>query len=446
MRLAAAALVAVLLLMPSLVATPSDADSFQEVVGTSYLPWHRTAEPLDSTYLDHAQGIGRLFVSEDPEDPSFRSYMKGEIPISDLSWPEIEEGRSYYVFFSGNRSLVTESHGVVELMSLPHVLLEQDPPTMMRLKEGTYTLSAEHELTMMPRHVVVTNGVGWSESYTMRDKTLTFRVFYEDTYFISMDTEEYCTMKFHVVSGDVEVLPSSSGTDSCEVSTGYRWARGIVRVDPGQHFFSCNVFPEGSDEDKRFMEEVVKPMSSIVPEWAKNAGTVIETGQGAMAAYELIYGDSMVVRCSDVKTTADGKASYSTSSRNIVPDDLRLFGPDLKDRVTLFAMANEPLSLTMSYDFIKYRASLTANGSTMFLAPDCRYDLTFSESSQLDIKIAPSTVAEGPEHFSTTVLLSAQGTKAPDGAATFAAVALIGAFAVTISALFLAGRGPRWPD
>ncbi len=425
-----------IILVPMATPIQSDSVPVDDVLAAYAGVWNRTSDPLDASYLDG--GSGGAYPSEDPDDPQFAAYIRGEIPKSNLPQAPIEEGRSYYLFFQSGDLLHSISHGLVQLDSLDHSAVGRLLSTAVYLREGLYTIETDADAQSLG--VSVHNGIR-SVGYYHYDGGITFRIDRDGTYMLRLGSDEFSCIRFRFVSGEAEALPQMSDTAPYELSTSFHWARAEFDIGPGEYSFSQYTFPAGSDEDRRFRAEVAEPLLTAVPSWADSGLSASIDGAIRMAAYRLTSEESMEIAYYDPRDVTDGHASVSRISA-VNPERI---GSGCPDHLALFAPSGETVAVAVTYDMSKYSVLLNGGGRSEYLASDSRYEFWFDAGTQLDISVEPlGKAAEGPDRFSAEVLVSTERIPEPDGWTWAFAAGCIGVFALAIVVLIWAGRGPRW--
>ncbi len=434
MRIAWTVLAVFLLLVPATLSSEAVPEPAQEVLAVYNEIWNVTSEPLDASCLgqyDH----DRIYVSEDADDPLFYSYVRGEIPRSSLVHPGIEEGKGYYVFFVSGSQLFDDAFGRIRLDALDHSVVQKPVPTAVLLAEGYYEFKAKEAVD---DRVNVIGGSTSGGRWPCEGGELPVSIHKEGVYNLMLNSGEWCCLGFEVVSGDVQTLPTMVGTEPHELATSCRWTRGEFDVGPGDYAFGQYTFPAGSEEDSRFRAEVVDALQTAAPEWADPWLRQSVDKDTRMAAYRLVSDGSM-------------KASYvqyekgvAISSQSVVLEGPEITGPDLPDRLVLFAPAHEQIALAFSYDSSRYAVMMDWGEGFVYAAPDSRYDLRFDGSKQIDVTVeAMGKGATGLDMFSTTGLTAFENVPEPDGWSAFFVVICAGVCLAVVAAMVWIGRLKR---
>ncbi|MBO4569222.1 MAG: hypothetical protein J5674_04610 [Candidatus Methanomethylophilaceae archaeon] len=432
-----AALALALLLVPAAISPGSCSEPAQEILAVYNETWNLASEPLDASYLGHYDHE-RIYVSEDPDDPAFYSYIRGEIPRSRLAHPEIEEGKRYHVFFVSGAQLYDDAFGRIRLDLLDHSAIQKPAPTAVLLAEGYYELETEESVN---DHVNLTGGSLSGGRWPCKDGELPITISREGVYDLMLNSGEWCCLKFKAVSGDVQTLPAMAGTTPHDLATSYRWARGEFDIGPGDYAFSQYTFPAGSEEDLRFKSEVVEALQTVAPEWADDWLRQSVDNDARMAAYRLVSDGQMKA---GFVQYGDGGAA---SSHTIMIENPELTGPDLPDRLVLFAPAHERVSLAFSYDSSRYAVMLEWGEGPVYAAPDSRYDLHFDKAKEIDVTVETlGKNATGPDMFSTTIMTASENVPEPDGYGAAFVALCIGLCLAVMLLLLWAGRARRWED
>ena len=425
-----------LLTVPVAFSTETDSETTQEVLAVYGEIWNVTSEPLDASYLAHYNhedyNHERVYVSEDPEDPAFYSYIRGEISRSALVHSEIEEGRAYYVFFLSGTVLTDDASGRVKLDLLDHSAIEKPSPTAMLLREGVYRFETDDSVN---DHVTVKGGSVRAGYEPCKGGNLEILVSRESTYNLILNSGEWCCLTFKVTSGEVRTLPTMIGTTPYEISTPCYWARGEFEVGPGDYAFSQYTFPAGSEEDARFKAEVVDRLQTAAPDWADSWPRQSVDKHTRMAAYKLVSEDYMDV------AVAQLEGDKIVNSNVIRIDDPELTGSGAPRKITLFAPAHERMALAFSYDPSRYAVMMDWGERPVYIAPDSRYEISFEKATQVDItaELAVSSVM-GPDRFSTTVLMASENVPEPDGWGASLVVICAGVCLAVMAVLVWIGR------
>jgi|GEM_PF-3569695 len=442
MRTLMAALALLLLLFP-LAMPAADSEPVTDVIAVHNVVWSVTKGPLDSSYLDGNIDPSSIYVSEDPNDTAFSRYMDGETSLSELALPEIQEGKDYYLYFVEGTVLNSASHGRIQLDSLEHARVPSPSPTVMDLEKGSYTFTTEANID--GDSVMISSGTTVAGNWPYLGG-LTFRIFQDGVYTMYLNYDDYHCVRFKVASGDVNTLQRMSGSTAYELSTSYHWARAEFDVGAGPYTFPHPTFVAGSDDDIRFRSEVAEKLSTDA-QWT--IGEVSFGERTRLAQYQLVSADGMsIVYYSGPPTVQDpvtGRISAAQGT-TIRVDDPETIGTDYPRSVSLFAPAHQKLVMAATYDSARYAVMLDVGGRSTYLASDCRYDLEFDEATQIDVRVDPVFRVWGPDRFSTTVMLTAEGVPEPDGLAPAFIVACVGACLAVMALLFVSSRPPRWDD
>ncbi len=429
-----ALLAIVLVLVPAAAVPGVSSEPTQEVLAVYSENWYVTSEPLDGSYLD-SYNRERIYVSENPEDPAFHSYIRGEIPRSGLSHPDIEESGSYYVFFISGSVLSGEAFGRIRLDLLDHSVVNKPSPTAMLLEEGLYNLETDGSVN---DKVTVKGGSIISGYEPVKDGKLEILVEHGGTYGLMLNSGEWCCLSFKVVSGDVRTLPRMSGTVPYEIATPCHWARGEFDLGAGDYMFNAYVFPADSDEDAKFRTEVAEQSKTAAPDWADSWLRQHVDGRTRMCAYRLVSEEDLSISMQ----LLEGDRMVSNNTVHIEKPER--IGPEVPRKLVLFAPAHETVSVAFSYDPSQYAVMMDWGEGAAYAAPDCRYDLRFDKSHQIDVTVVltVSSVA-GPDRFSATVLMSSENIPDPDGWGPALTVVCAGLCAAVLLALVWLGMRRR---
>ncbi len=311
-----------------------------------------------------------------------------------------------------------------------------DSPSYIYLPAGTYDIT-------FSRTGYVTPSTSYSSTYFTAGTSGKLEVKNGDAYFFYFNqhsstgtyAEKYPVNYNISPEVHIEKVTEDIGAKTILSSTSYSWYKGEFNLSKGTHKVAVYAngadsqyatFIKGSDDEKKFIEEVVKGNITSIPSTYRNYEIKLES-DSVVVTYVLFNGYVKKIQPSIDYYLKD------ISFEPIVEYDLE----------SIYVSANSKVKIAVLYDETKYMAYLW-NGNEQILAPNGMIiEVKEDSAAEYSIILEP-TIKNSAECFSVEYKLWTEGNPEPDGLSGIFAFLCIMLCAVFFGLLFISGRKPKF--